>query len=234
MGRGCKHLAAVLIAAQRKEMLVPQHQDALFPQSRSPGAGRTLPAQIQSWLADFDRDEEELTEDYPASIRTRVFYVLDAAPQASGVPQLRIDPMTVALERDNSPGTIKRYAPHQIQTPAKYLRPSDLIILTRLYRRDQLQRAAGGRRPGDTLRRILGTGRARWGNAEGPAVSEGPERQGEITWITKPDASQQAALALDEGLIGVRLPAPWYVDPPPARMGPVGLDLPQAASSPGC
>ena len=61
-----------------------------WPQSR-------FPAQIQSWLADFDRDDEELTEDYPASIRTRVFYVLDAAPQASGVPLLRIDPMTVAL-----------------------------------------------------------------------------------------------------------------------------------------
>ncbi len=188
-----------------------------------------LPAQIQSWLADFDRDEEEPTEDYPASIRTRVFYVLDAAPHAAGVPQLRIDPMTVALRKDNSPGTIKRYAPHQIQTPAKYLRPSDLIILTRLSRRTSYSGPQADDDPADTLRRILATGRARWGTAEGPALTEGPERQGQITWITKPDASQQAALALDEGLIGVRLPAPWYVDPAAGRMGPVGLDLPQRA-----
>ncbi len=54
----------------------------------------------------------------------------------------------------------------------------------------------------------------------------GPERQGQITWITRPDASQQAELALDEGLIGVRIPAPWYVDPSTGLMGPVGLDLP--------
>src|SRR6201996_7225770 len=35
VGRGCKHLAAVLIAAQRKESLVP-HQASLFPQSSKP------------------------------------------------------------------------------------------------------------------------------------------------------------------------------------------------------
>jgi superfamily II DNA or RNA helicase len=225
VGRGCKHLAAVLIAAQRKESLVPR-QDSLFPQSSKPAAPAALPAQIQSWLADFDRDDEELTEDYPDSIRTRVFYVLDIAPQASGVPQLRIDPMTVALRRDNSPGTIKRYAPHQIQNAAKYLRPSDLIILTRLYRRTSYNGPQADDDPVDTLRRILGTGRARWGNAEGPTLSEGTQRQGQIAWITKPDASQQASLALDEGLVGVRLPAPWYFDPATARMGPVGLDLP--------
>ncbi len=227
VGRACKHLAAVLIAAQRKEMTIPRQPETLFPQSSKTQTPPALPAQIQSWLADFDRDEEEPTEDYPDSIRTRVFYVLDAAPQASGVPQLRIDPMTVALKRDNSAGTIKRYAPHQIQTPAKYLRPSDLIILTRLYRRTSYHAQQADDDPADTLRRIIATGRARWGSAEGPAISEGPERQGEITWITRSDATQQAALALDEGLIGVRLPAPWYFDRATARMGPIGLDLPR-------
>ena len=90
-GRGCKHLAAVLIAAQRKQLQVPRAQESLSPQSSRSATATALPAQIQSWLADFDRDEEELTEEYPASIRTRVFYVLDAAPQSTGVPQLRID-----------------------------------------------------------------------------------------------------------------------------------------------
>jgi hypothetical protein len=228
VGRGCKHLAAVLIAAQRKELLVPRRQESLFPQTSKAPPRTALPPQIQSWLADFDRDEEELTEDYPASIRTRVFYVLDAAPQqGAGVPPLRIDPMTVALRRDDSPGTIKRYTPHQIQTPAKYLRPSDLIILTRLYRRTSYSGPLADDDPVDTLRQILATGRARWGTAEGPALSEGPERQGQIAWITRPDASQQAALALDEGLIGVHLPAPWYFDSATGLMGPVGLDLPQ-------
>ncbi|HBK08723.1 MAG TPA: serine/threonine protein phosphatase [Acetobacteraceae bacterium] len=225
VGRGCKHLAAVLIAAQRKEMQAPRHQQSLFPKTPAPAV---LPTQIQSWLADFDKDEdEEPTEDYPAAIRTRVFYVLDAAPLSGSVPQLRIDPMTVTLRKDNSPGTIKRYAPHQIQTPAKYIRPSDLLILTRLARRNNYGGPPPDDDPADTLRRILATGRARWGNAEGPALTLGPQRQGQITWITKPDASQQAALALDEGLTGVRIPEPWYADPAAGTMGPVSLDLPQ-------
>jgi superfamily II DNA or RNA helicase len=225
-GRGCKHLAAVLIAAQRKELLVPRRQGSLFPTTSKAPAPAVLPTQIQTWLADFDQDDEEPTEEYPASLRSRVFYVLDAAPHATGVPQLRIDPMTVTLRKDNSPGTIKRYAPHQIQTPAKYLRPSDLIILSRLSRRTSYSAANADDDPLDTVRRVLATGRARWGSAEGPVLTEAPERQGQITWITKPDASQQAVLALDEGLIGVRLPAPWYVDPNAGVMGPLGLDLP--------
>ena len=172
-GRGCKHLAAVLIAAQRKELLVPRHQESLFPQASKATAPTALPTQIQTWLADFDRDDEDLTEEYPASLRTRVFYVLDAAPHGAGVPQLRIDPMTVTLRKDNSPGTIKRYAPHQIQTPAKYLRPSDLIILSRLSRRVGHAGTQGDDDPLDTLRRILGTGRARWGSARGSGADRG-------------------------------------------------------------
>jgi superfamily II DNA or RNA helicase len=226
VGRGCKHLAAVLIAAQRRELLVPRQQDALFATAPRPDPAPVLPTQIQSWLADFDREDEEPTEEYPASLRTRVFYVLDADSNATGVPRLRIDPMTVTLRKDNSAGTIKRYAPHQVQTPAKYLRPSDLIILTRLSRRTGHGGTQADDDPGDTLRRILGTGRARWGTAEGPALGEGPERLGQITWITRPDASQQATLALDEGLLGVRIPAAWYVEPGTGLVGPVGVDLP--------
>jgi superfamily II DNA or RNA helicase len=224
MGRGCTHLAAVLIAAQRKEMHIPRHQESLLP--LLPKTPDPLPAQIQTWLADFDKDEEEPTEDYPPTIRTRVFYVLDAAPNATGVPALRIDPMTVTLLKNGTPGTIKRYAPHQIQTPAKYIRPSDRIILTRLSRRTGYYGPQADDDPLDTLRRILATGRARWGTAEGQTLTEGSERSGQITWITKPDASQQAALALDEGLLGVRIPAPWYVDPVTGVMGPVAMDLP--------
>jgi superfamily II DNA or RNA helicase len=238
-GRGCKHLAAVLIAVQRRQVQASRRQDQpVSAKTRSPlskpAASRlaaapkqtALPTQIQTWLADFDQDEEELTEEYPASIRSRVFYVLDTAPVATGVPQLRIDPMTVTLRKNNSPGTIKRYEPRQIQSPAKYIRPSDLIILARLARRTGHPGVLGDDDPQDTLRRILATGRARWGSAEGPTLTQGPERQGQITWITRPDASQQLSLALDEGLIGVRIPAPWYAEPHAGVIGPVALGLP--------
>ena len=226
VGRACKHLAAVLIAAHRKQLKVPRYQESMFPPAAKAPPPAQLPAQIQSWLADFDQEEDEPTEDYPPAIRTRVFYVLDAAPNSGSVPKLRIDPMTVTLRKDNSPGTIKRYAPHQIQTPAKYLRPSDKIILTRLNRRSSYGGPQADDDPLDTIRRILATGRARWGSAEGTVMTEGAERQGQITWVSRPDAWQQASLALDEGLVGLRLPVPWYADPKTGAMGPVSLDLP--------
>ncbi len=226
VGRSCKHLAAVLIAAQRKECTMPRANGAA--QSYTPAAPppEKLSPQIEMWLNEFDQEEEELTEAYPASIRTRIFYILTAGPAASGVASLVIDPMTVTLRKDNRPGTIKRYNLYQVQTPAKYLRPSDRLLLARLSRRSTHLPQQADDDPPETLRRILATGRARWGSAEGIVLSEGPERLGQITWITKADASQQATLSLDEGLIGVRIPAPWYIDPQTGAMGPVNLDLP--------
>ncbi len=228
--RSCKHLAAVSIAAQRKEHTMPRAQQQSFarptpPAVRRAAAPEKLSPQIELWLKEFDEEDEELTEEYPASVRTRIFYVMTAGPSASGVPMLVIDPMSVTLRKDNSPGTIKRYNMYQVQTPARYLRPSDRLLLPRLSRRSSHVPQADDDPP-ETLRRILGTGRARWGSAEGIALTEGPERPGQITWITKPDASQQATLSLDEGLVGVRIPTPWYVDPKTGAMGPVNLGLP--------
>jgi hypothetical protein len=222
VGHGCKHIAAVLIAVQRQEAATAQQPPA------APKLARTLPPQIESWLADLDREEEELTEAYPNAVRSRIFYVLSATGDP---PQLAIDPMTVSLRKDGSLGTIKRYALHQINNPAKYLRPSDRIILGRLERRASYYGRSAEDDPADTLRRILATDRARWGSAEGAALSEGPERQGQIVWVTNADASQRPKLVLDEGLVPVRIPAPWYVDVAAGKIGPVGLDLPKRLST---
>jgi superfamily II DNA or RNA helicase len=239
----CKHVAAVAIAAQRREGVLVRSaalsspkrvlRAAAAPETPKPAANAALnaplPVQIRDWLSGFDGEDDELTEAYPASIKTRVYYVLDAETQhaaVTGVPRLTIDPMTVTLRKDGSAGSIRRYAPHQVQTPAKYLRPSDLVVLSRLARRNSGHTARPDEDPVDTVRRILATGRARWGNAEGPVVVEGTERPGQITWITRPDASQQATLSVDEGLTAVRLPQPWYIDTTTGTMGPIGFDLP--------
>jgi hypothetical protein len=255
VGLGCKHLAAVAVAAQRREQQSARAQaSAAEPLPVKRGRGRppsaatvaaraaaapapqpaprpapppaALPAHIKDWLAAFDDEEQEPTEDYPASVRTRVFYVLAAEGGAASVPRLLIDPMTVTLKRDDSPGTIKRYVPRQVSVPAKYLRPSDRVILARLSQRSGYQGPSPEDDPGDTLRKILATGRARWGSAEGPAMTLGAERQGQIAWTTRADAAQHAILSLDEGLTGLRIPAPWYVDTSARTIGPVCLGMP--------
>ena len=83
VGRGCKHLAAVLIAAQRKQLQVPRAQEFQAPQSSRSAAATALPSQIQSWLADFDREEEGLTEDTPprSAPECSTFWTLRRNPQ---------------------------------------------------------------------------------------------------------------------------------------------------------
>ena len=237
MRSNCKHVAAVAIAAAKRETLLTRSAASMATSRQSPATtkGKTaktqatkaeLPETIQLWLSGFDREEEdESSEDYPANIRTRVFYVLTSETVTTGLPRIMIDPMTVTLRKDGSAGSIRRYAPHQVQTPAQYLRASDLLILTRLSRRSIHGPIPSDEDPEDTLRKILTTGRARWGTAEGPALKEGPERPGQITWITRPDAYQQATVSVDAGLTALRVPPPWYVDPDAGIVGPIAFDL---------
>src|SRR3954468_5621275 len=61
VGRHCKHIAAVLIAAQRMQYEIPIAGG--FPSVSSTGvtgraAPEKLPPQIQMWLADFDHEDE--------------------------------------------------------------------------------------------------------------------------------------------------------------------------------
>jgi superfamily II DNA or RNA helicase len=226
--QACKHIAAVLLAAHKKQA----HANRQLAASRSranarhkPTGPEDLPPQIQNWLARLDHEDEETNETYPPEIKNRIFYVLNV-PHSDVTGLLSIDPMTVTLRKNGSPGSIKRYAPHQVHAPARYLRPSDMLIMARLDRRSTAPNQTAEEEPADTLRRILATGRARWGNAEGPAVAEGPERQGDIVWITNPDASQRPTLRVDEGLVPMRIPAPWYIDPSEGIMGPVTLAMP--------
>jgi len=229
--RNCKHLAAVLIAAQRREHTLVRARPLQSaptppaPASRGPARAEPLSPQIQSWLQEFDQDDEELTEEYPRSIRTRIFYVLSA--NGTALPDLQIETMSVTLRKDDTPSTVKRYTYHAGSVPARHLRPSDRLLLPRLSRRVAYGRQPVDDDPPDTLRRILATGRARWGTAEGITLTEAPERDGQITWVTNPDASQQPMVSAGEGLVAVRIPDPWYIDPKSGAMGPIRLDLPR-------
>ena len=111
------------------------------------------------------------------------------------------------------------------QQPARFLRPSDRIILRRLARRRHGNDEDED--PQDTVRRIIATGRARWGSVTGPVANEGPPRPGRIAWVLNEDGSQHPEVTLEApGATLLRVPEPWYAEPATGTLGPVALDLP--------
>jgi superfamily II DNA or RNA helicase len=223
LGRGCKHIAAVLIAAHREQLAmapaVPKLAAPAARRSRAEPADEPLPYAISGWLEELAQDQDIETEDFPASLRNRLIYVLDQEPAKAGVPKLRIQTLTVPLRKDGSFGAARPYAPHQVNTPAKYLRPSDRLILGRIVRQHDDD-------PIGTLRRIIATERVFWGILGGKPVTEGPAEPAKLAWTLEPDGTQHAGLSLRPGLLPIRVPAPWYANPESGEIGPLSLDLP--------
>ena len=104
----------------------------------------------------------------------------------------------------------------------KFLRPADRSILAGLAR---LSSRDGAAELPDLIRRILATGRGRWGSWDGPVVTEGPAVPGKVTWALSEDGRQQPILAVREPLLALNLAEPWYVDPQSGTVGPVQIDL---------
>ncbi len=232
VGGACKHVAAALIAAGAGAT-PPVPASLPLPLAPPPGpaappAKAPLPPGVEGWLRDLAASDPGADpEAYPPTIRQRLLYLLDVAPgpwESGSGPALRIGCVVATLRKDGTFGATRPYAPHQVNTPARYLRPSDRRILRILSRLRSHQGAAGPAvedEVPDLLRHILATGRARWGTPEGAVLEPGPPQPGRLAWQVGEDGAQRARLELADGLVGLRLPEPWYADPAAGRLGPV-------------
>jgi superfamily II DNA or RNA helicase len=248
----CKHVAAVLIVARGRHKLAPA-PERLTPAAVHPAPARMrlgatppaaapvvvrpppppreepLPYPLAQWLAELESANTIDEEDYPPSIRQRLLYVLDKAPQAHGLPTLAVQPVSVQLRKTGEMSAAQRnFSLTNVngQQPARFLRPSDRIILRRLAR--DKNSYDQDEDPQDTVRRIIATGRARWGSVTGPVATEGPLRAGRIAWHLNEDGSQHPEVVLEatEGAALLRVPEPWYVEPATGTLGPVELGVP--------
>jgi len=233
VGRDCKHVAAVLVAAHREELSSGGTDVPPMTTSRpDTGHDPLLPYDLAGWLSTLHADDPQETEDYPESVHQRLHYVLSTVSAPKGAPTLAVRPFTVRLLATGKISHPKQYALHQVGTPARYLRPSDRIILARLRRAaaDQLNRSTD-EDPVDTLRRVIATGRAFWGSADGPRVTEGKPRKGGVVWKLAQDGTQQTGLALEDGVVPLDTTMLWYVEPRTGVVGPITLDLPARAAA---
>jgi superfamily II DNA or RNA helicase len=208
----CKHTAAVLITADFERL-----------GQADPNAPSRLPEHYSRWLKQLELVAEPESEEYPASVADRLFYMMNEDAGRPGV--LRIEPRSVRLNKDGSFGEERSFDADRVlhSSVPKYLRPSDQWVLRRLSSKSQRDWPA---EQGEVLSRILATGRARWRGIGGLMLREGPTRRGRLAWRMQGDATQRPVVEGDAGLIVLRGPAPWYVDTEAGEMGPVDCGLP--------
>lgn len=250
----CKHVAAVLIEAGRRT-----GPNASAPLHAAPhGSGqivqsRDLSPQLQLWLGGLDEVAGTGSNDtYPPEIRQRLIYVLEVEPALNGYPpRAKFSPMVTSLRKDGGFGSAKSYSPGNIVNyqPAKHLRRIDHEILGEL---DWLMRRTGGSTLGGVpvsanpvfarvLTMLLGTGRCRWGEVNGPVLSAGPARRARLQWRQEAGARQSLVVEPDEmtvtGDTTAKIDAvlatspPHYVDLGTGLVGPLDLGLPDAVAA---
>jgi superfamily II DNA or RNA helicase len=221
----CKHVAAVLATlaqeygtADRPE---PPHsvpaRRSLASAAASQDAG--LPPMVAAWLSELPADGAER----PALVtRERLVYVLEVMAPPRSARQLAVTSFTQSIRKDGSLGAVKKYEPHRVETPARYLTAADRIILRRLAR---FAHRHGGLieddDPPELIERIIATGRAYWSAPDGMPLRRGEPRPGTLTWELTPEGEQIPAVALEAGAIGLSLAGPWYIDPATGNTGPV-------------
>ena len=216
----CKHIAAVLIAAGHDLV-------ADIPSLAPPALDAPLPPDIAAWLRGLERSEKDASEIRSDSLRQRLVYVLGVKSWVRGPDTLSVACFSITLRKDGSPGAPRQFAPRQLHTPVRHMRPSDQSIMRRVEKLSLGESdLSADDDPVDLLRRIIATGHAHWGELDGPAVREGPCQPGSVAWQVNAEGSQRAVLALAEGLVGFRLSGPWYANPAVGTLGPVDCGLP--------
>jgi superfamily II DNA or RNA helicase len=231
VGQNCKHVAATLL-------------QVLADQARAVETSPDQPVSdaVTRWLAEVDKAGQGGADEYPPQMRQRLIYLLTITRDWSGIPRFRVALVSVHLLKDGSFSTsqVRPYDPGTPfnGAPAKFLRPTDLAILQRLHLSGLRHGGNGQDGRGlkdddgaETLVRVLATGRCRWRTLDGPPLSEGPPRPGQIRWNTGVDGRQRPELVVGEGAeIGIVAP-PWYVDAAAGFCGPVETGLPDRVAA---
>jgi superfamily II DNA or RNA helicase len=252
----CKHVAAVLIEAERRSS-PPCMATALRSRPAASGPsgslGGSLSPQLRLWLGELDEvcAAGPAANDYPPEVKQRLLYVLNLEPGANGFPsRASLTPMVASLLQSGKFGSGRLYSPSNIYNyqPAKHLRPVDHEILGEL---DWLLRRTPGTGLGSlpltanpmvarVLSRILSTGRCRWCEVNGRELRAGPVRRAMPRWRLDTGARQRLVIEFEPETVGgpappvdavLGLAPPYYVDVTAGLTGPLDLGLPEAIAA---
>ena len=243
VGQNCKHVAAALLEGlaraqtpfARHEAFGLSRAAAPVSSTRPTPPAQELPPDLVMWLNSLESAKAGDTEDYAKTQPQRIVYVLAPEANRQGVARLELKVMTTRLLKD---GALSQNA-HNFEprtalnssSPAKYLRPSDF----RIFRKIMMARGGNGYYSSnpplmsddgyDLLQDILATGRARWLEVTGIALSPGPPRAGKISWDAAKGDELQLRLDVGDGILAMNATPPVYVDPKTGLIGTIDLGV---------
>ena len=101
------------------------------------------------------------------------------------------------------------------EDPASFVAIDDQVIGRLLGAPNAQTKRLGSVGDGDTLRRMLETGRCHWRNGQGPALSFEEPRAGRFGWQFDSEGQQHVVCELEDArpdMVIVGLGEPWYID----------------------
>ena len=171
-----------------------------------------LPPSLVAWLGALQQAEFAAVEAYPEDVRERLIYLFKVKPRPRGAPELHVELISTRILTDvpkngafststshtSLSSILSNYAP-------KYLRPSDVRIARKL---DTSNRAVSfanelrlkGEDAWEIIDEALATGRARIGDVNGLALSDGGTRSGRIAWRLDERESLRPNLEIEKAL----------------------------------
>lgn len=220
VGWNCKHVAAVLLAANA-ETEGPETQ---LPRRLRPAPpSEVLPVQIASWL--YETEQLDLEEDDQQWLLYRLRLQTPATSHAKVI-------LNAVKVRTLKSGDYGKPASFNLRAHSKgrFIRPEDRSIIAL-----STAQPSGGEFGAavlsddlgiELLEAVLRSGRGYWRDQEGPRLTRGGPVAGKLSWRWGEDS--QLHLHFDterEGLVLLPLCPPWYLDPSSGECGPIETPL---------
>ncbi|MDX6750425.1 DEAD/DEAH box helicase [Geminicoccaceae bacterium 1502E] len=225
----CEHAAATLMGVLERTA-TPSPDDVVG----------SMDPELEAWIAAINGSVRALAPSRGAADGNEsILYLLDPAQRSwrdAGVAQpILVNTVRARLLSDGVYGREQPVALASLvadDAPA-YVRLEDRIIgrlLSAGAGTGPNGRRLGGQADGETLKRILETGRCHWRNSQGVPLSLAPEREGRFYWRFDADGQQHVVCAADEQdeeTVIVALGQPWYIDVRRRVCGPVQTGVPE-------
>ena len=220
----CEHAAATLLAAL-DETSAPEADEV----------GAAIDPELEGWIAAINQSARALPNGHAGDGADCILYTLEPA-QRLWRNSASIQPLAVSTFRARRlrGGVYGREHPLAMSNlvaddPASFIGLDDQVIGRLLGAPNTQTKRLGAAGDGDTLRRMLETGRCHWRSAQSRPLRHEVPRAGRFAWHFDSEGQQHVVCEVDnagEDLVVVGLGEPWYIDLKTQACGRIETSVP--------